>query len=262
MFFRSKQAGGRTYLQLVENRWHQGRTQQRVIATVGRLDQLLASGGLEALIQSGSRFCKGGVGYIASAADEATFSSHQLGKLLQISPSTVVTWVNQGKLPAHRTPGGHRRIKLVDVREFLRQHGLPLPAELGGERRRSLFIVDDDPLFQRGLRRAIEQQHGERYEIDGCQDGIEALVMIGARQPDLVLLDIHMEGIDGYEVCRRLRRIPQLAGLRIVAVTAYPSEEGRARILDYGANGYWTKPIAVEQVVAELEAPAAAQAAL
>jgi excisionase family DNA binding protein len=260
MFFRSKQSGGKTYLQLVENQWREGRTQQRVIATVGRLDRLLESGGLESLLQSGSRFCRGGVGLLATATDEATFTSHQLGKLLQLSPSTVLAWINQGRLPAHRTPGGHRRIKLGDLRAFLREHRLPVPAELGGPGRKRIFLVDDDPQFQQGLRRAIEQAHGDRYEIDGCQDGIEALVLIGALQPDLVLLDIHMEGIDGFEVCRRLRRIPRLAELKIIAVTAFPSEEARARIMDYGATDYWAKPVRVEQVVAQLEPVAHAAA--
>ncbi len=58
MFFRQKKSGKRVYLQVVENRWEAGRTKQRVIATLGRLDQLQRSGQLEALLRSGAKFCE------------------------------------------------------------------------------------------------------------------------------------------------------------------------------------------------------------
>ena len=60
MFFRQKRSGKRVYLQIVENHWDQGRSKQRVIATVGRLDELQKSGQLEGLLQSGARFAARG----------------------------------------------------------------------------------------------------------------------------------------------------------------------------------------------------------
>ena len=56
MFFRQKMSGNRVYLQIVENRWEQGRSKQRVIATLGRLDRLTESGQLDTLLQSGAKF--------------------------------------------------------------------------------------------------------------------------------------------------------------------------------------------------------------
>ena len=58
MFFRQKKSGQRVYLQIVENRWENGKTKQRVVATLGRLDQLQSDGKLEALLQSGARFAE------------------------------------------------------------------------------------------------------------------------------------------------------------------------------------------------------------
>ena len=262
MFFRQKRSGARNYLQIVENRWKDGKTQQRVVATVGRLDKLQKSGEIDSLIRSGARFCGSSYNEISYTDDELALSSHQVGRLLQVSPSAVVGWINQGKLRAHRTPGGHRRIKVGDIRRFLEQRGMPLPAMLreqpySGVR---IFVVDDEPAVIRSIQRAF-QKHGGPYDVEGCEDGIEALVRIGAAIPDLVLLDIYMEGIDGFEVCRRLRRIPQLEGTQIVAMTAHPSEEARARILDYGAVDYWVKPVRVEQVLALLEPLIAARQA-
>lgn len=252
MFFRSKKSGNQTYLQLVENKWDSGKTRQRVVATVGRLDKMQKSGDLESLLNSGARFCKNYFSIFSSFDDESQLTSHQVGKLLQVSPSTVVGWINQGRLPASRTPGGHRRIRVADVRRFLDQHRMPVPTPLqSDESTHRIFVVDDEPAVIRTIQRICER-YNPAWDVQGCADGIEALVQIGALQPDLVLLDIYMEGIDGFEVCRRLKRIPSLAELRIVAMTAYPSDEARARILDYGAIDYWVKPIQAEQVEAIL----------
>jgi excisionase family DNA binding protein len=253
MFFRNKRSGARDYIQLVENTWVDGKSQQRVVATVGRLDKLVDSGELESLLRSGSKFCKNSYSDIGFEDDELCLSSHQVSHMLGVSPSTVVDWINRGRLPAFRTPGGHRRIKVGDIRRFVASTNMPLPPTLRTRAQsKRIFVVDDEPAVLRYIQRAFEK-HGGPYEVAGCTDGIEALVRIGAEPPDLVLLDIYMEGLDGFEVCRRLRRIPELDGVRIVAMTAQPSEHARARILDYGAADYWVKPVQIEQVIAILE---------
>jgi excisionase family DNA binding protein len=255
MFFRGKRSGDREYLQLVENRWKDGRAQQKVLATVGRLDKLRDSGELASLSRSVSRFCTSSYSDISYGDDELCLSSHQAGRLLQVSPSTVVAWINQGKLEAFRTPGGHRRVRVAAIRRFLVEYAMPssgLSSQAAGVKR--IFVVDDEPAVLRAIQRSFEKLDSS-YAIDGCHDGIEALVRIGADIPDLVLLDLYMEGIDGFEVCRRLRRIPELEGLQIVAMTAQPSEDARARILEYGATAYWVKPVRPEQLVALFEPP-------
>jgi len=247
MFFRQKRSGKRTYLQLVENHWQGGKSQQRVIATVGRLDKIVASGGLESLVASATRFCKNSINYNKLVADDLFFTSHQVSRMLQVSPSTVVGWINHGKLEAFRTPGGHRRVRMADLRAFLEQNQLPIPTDVGAMAHR-VFVVDDDALVIKAIQRSMARVEGCMVEVEGCVDGITALVLIGARHPDLVLLDIYMEGLDGFEVCRRLRQIPSLEGLKIVAMSAQPSEEDRARILECGATQYWAKPVVAGQI--------------
>jgi excisionase family DNA binding protein len=252
MFFRAKQAGGRTYLQLVRNEWRDGKTRQQVIATLGRLDKLRESGELLKLLRSGTRFNINSINCEAGGAEEETLSTHQVGKLVRVSPSTVVSWTNSGKLRAFRTPGGHRRVRLVDLQRFLAENNLPVPAALQpapGATRSRVFVVDDEPLVIRTIQRSLASYPG--VEVEGCTDGVEALVQIGALRPDLVLLDVYMEGIDGFEVCRRLHRLPP--PLAIVAMTAFPSEEDRSRILNYGALEYWVKPVRPEEVVRLLQ---------
>ena len=79
MFFRQKKSGGRTYLQIVENRREGGKVRQRVIATLGRMDRLEASGQLEALLQSGAKF----------AASALVLSAHGKGQLPTIATRRI-----------------------------------------------------------------------------------------------------------------------------------------------------------------------------
>lgn len=71
---------------------------------------------------------------IETVEPDTLLSSYEVGWLIQASPSSVNTWVKRGLLPAHRTPGGHRRIRAADVVAFLDAHKMPVPKALDGAR--------------------------------------------------------------------------------------------------------------------------------
>jgi len=115
-----------------------------------------------------------------------------------------------------------------------------------------ILVVDDERAVRESLRRALEL---EGYEIELAADGQEALQLLetnGAVQPDAVILDVLMPGVDGLEVCRRLRR----SGNRVpvLMLTARDEIENRVAGLDAGADDYVTKPFALEELVARVRA--------
>jgi two-component system, OmpR family, response regulator MprA len=115
-----------------------------------------------------------------------------------------------------------------------------------------ILVVDDERAVRESLRRALEL---EGYQIELAADGQEALYRLqanGDAQPDAVILDILMPGIDGLEVCRRLRR----AGNRVpvLMLTARDEVENRVAGLDAGADDYVAKPFALEELVARVRA--------
>ena len=114
-----------------------------------------------------------------------------------------------------------------------------------------ILVVDDERAVRESLRRALEL---EGYEIELADDGVEALARLqeGNGQPDAVILDVLMPGIDGLEVCRRLRR----SGNRVpvLMLTARDAVENRVAGLDAGADDYVTKPFALEELVARVRA--------
>ena len=113
-----------------------------------------------------------------------------------------------------------------------------------------ILVVDDERAVRESLRRALEL---EGYEIELAADGREALERLEAdSQPDALVLDVLMPGVDGLEVCRRLRR----AGSRlpVLMLTARDAVENRVAGLDAGADDYVTKPFALEELLARIRA--------
>ena len=110
--------------------------------------------------------------------------------------------------------------------------------------RARILIVDDNPTNVSILRELLARE----YAVDVADTGEEALEQIACRVPDLVLLDVMMPGIDGYETCRRMRADPALEGVRIIMVTACAMEEERCEGLKAGADDYVTKPFSLRAI--------------
>src|SRR5207248_2092691 len=113
-----------------------------------------------------------------------------------------------------------------------------------------ILVVDDERAVRDSLRRALEL---EGYEIELAADGEEALSRLESEaEPDAVILDVLMPGVDGLEVCRRLRRTG--SRLPVLMLTARDEVENRVAGLDAGADDYVTKPFALEELVARVRA--------
>ena len=109
-----------------------------------------------------------------------------------------------------------------------------------------VMIVDDDPSIVVALEFLMEQNG---YDVQVARSGEEAIESIPKFQPDLILLDIMLPGIDGYEVCEILRLKPEWRNIRVVFLTAKGSEEDIARGLVLGADAYIVKPFTNQKVV-------------
>jgi DNA-binding response OmpR family regulator len=107
-----------------------------------------------------------------------------------------------------------------------------------------VLVVDDDPTISDVVRRYLEQ---DGYCVRLAADGLQALAAVAADRPDLVVLDLMMPGLDGLEVCRRLRR--QLPDLPVVMLTALGEEADRVIGLEVGADDYVTKPFSPRELV-------------
>jgi excisionase family DNA binding protein len=195
------------------------------------------------------------------ASDQYTeprfLTTRQAAARLGVTINAIKAWIREEQLAALRTPGGHHRIAEADLIAFQarltensRQRQAPKPR---------ILVADDDEFLLPVLRETIEQILPDA-QVAVATDGYEALVQVGAFRPDVLVLDIRMPRLDGFEVCRRLKARKETAAIRILAVSSYPEEEVRGRILECGADEFLGKPFPLERfrsrVVALLEARA------
>ncbi len=106
--------------------------------------------------------------------------------------------------------------------------------------REKILIVEDDPISQKMVRDALQ---AGGYETQEAGSGEAALQKVAEDNPDLILMDIRLPGIDGLETTRRLKADPHTAAIPVVAVTAHAMPEDEARILEAGCEAYMPKPL-------------------
>lgn len=160
----------------------------------------------------------------------------EVARRCQVSLGTVKNWIEGGTLEAFRTPGGHFRIRTSTLKRFQVAFGFPADSR---EPLR-IVVVDDHKEF---LDVALEVLRTQlpTARVEGATGGYEALLKIGSFHPDVLLLDLRMPELDGFEVCRRVKEAPETKGTRIVAMTALDDDGSRARALAAGADVFVSK---------------------
>jgi excisionase family DNA binding protein len=178
-------------------------------------------------------------------------TSHEVGSLLQVNPSSVNKWVKEGRIQAFRTPGGHRRIRARDLVEFLDVHKMPIPRKLAGASRRKLLVVDGDAAHLRAIERLLKPRQ-DRVQVAFASNGIDALVQVGAFKPNLIVLDVFMREIDGLEVCRRLKANPETQSINVIVTSSELTPDLEAKALAAGASRCMRKPIDLNTLLGQL----------
>jgi len=127
--------------------------------------------------------------------------------------------------------------------------GTPRTATTPADRRDRLLVVDDIPENIHSLIEALKDEH----QILVANSGAKALELVqGPNPPDMILLDILMPGMDGYEVCRRVKAIPDLARIPIIFVTLVDASSDKVKGFEVGAADYITKPFDIDEVRARV----------
>jgi len=170
---------------------------------------------------------------------------NEVAEMMMVSPVTIRQWASKGDLPALTTPGGHRRFVRQDIEDFARQRGLALLPVAREETR--ILIVDDDQQFASYLKELLGMS-SQAVSIELAYDGFEAGQKVETFQPNIVLLDLMMPGLDGYEVCHRMKDDPRTKSIRIIAMTGYPSDENIQHIMSEGAEICLAKPIVTDKL--------------
>ena len=175
----------------------------------------------------------------------------QASKYCNVSSKTIINWIDAGHIKAYKTVGGHRRIKKEDLDHFLKGKGMPLPEEAKVEERKKILVVDDDKIIVETIVQALEEdEYG--YEMISASDGFEAGLQVNHFKPDLLILDIMMPDINGYEVCQKVKTNPDSKNTKIIVLSAYLDEDAFTQMKEFGADACFSKPLPLEQLKFEV----------
>ncbi|WP_423597261.1 helix-turn-helix domain-containing protein [Roseateles sp. MS654] len=158
------------------------------------------------------------------------FSTREVAQRLGMAVRSVQLMVDRGELQAWRTPGGHRRILRSSLDAWLTGRGLAptKPADLspsdGTPPRLKALLIEDSVHYQ-NLVMLLAQQEFPDLELHTANDGIGGLVMYGQLQPEILLVDILLPGIDGAALVTSLRSQPQFAQSELIFVTALDAQQ-------------------------------------
>ncbi len=172
-------------------------------------------------------------------------------KYCNVSPKTIINWIEAGHIKAYKTVGGHRRINITDLEDFMRKQGIPIPDAELDEGRRRILVVDDDPIIVETIVQALEEDEFD-YEVISVSDGFEAGIQVNHFKPHLLILDIMMPDIKGYEVCKKIKTDDETKNTKIIVLSAYLDEDKFKQMKDNGADVCFSKPLPLSQLKAEV----------
>ena len=182
---------------------------------------------------------------------EETLTVFTASKYCNVSSKTIINWVEAGHIKAYKTVGGHRRIQKSDLEAFMRNQGIPIPEERDEGGRKKILVVDDDMIIVESIVQALEEDEYD-YEVISASDGFEAGLQVSHFHPDLVILDIMMPDIKGYEVCKKIKTTPKTSDTRIIVLSAYLDDEKFAQMKENGADVCFSKPLPLAQLKDEV----------
>jgi excisionase family DNA binding protein len=167
----------------------------------------------------------------------------QAAKYLGVAQSTIRKWSDQGRVPAFYTPGGHRRYRRGDLDTFLERSG---PGGSTGAAGPTVLIVDDDERLREYVRVNLEM---EGYAVREAGNAEEGLSVLEESTPDLVLLDVMMPEVDGWEMLRRVQERHGVGSIPVIMFSGKTEEETEGEAASRGAQGFIGKPFNPQQLI-------------
>ena len=182
------------------------------------------------------------------------YSALEVAKLCGVVNQTAINWIRNNHLKAFNTPGGQFRVYPEDLIEFMQRRNIQIPPELRsacyGESfvPRSILIVDDDRGLNSVVARFFEKKIAE-ISVYQAFDGFEAGSLITEKMPGIILLDLDLPGIDGFDLCRRINENEKFGKPTIIVITALENDEIESKVKELGVHSFMKKPLDLKNLV-------------
>ncbi|MCZ6834889.1 MAG: response regulator [Planctomycetota bacterium] len=182
--------------------------------------------------------------------EKDVLTTGEVAKICNVASRTVSKWFDSGQLRGYRIPGSKdRRIPIGSLVKFMKNHGIPMDGLMSGSTR--VIIVDDDEDVVSTLSAILGEQ--TNFEVRTSTNAFEAGVECERFRPHVMLLDIHLTGDQGRDVCEILRDHDDLQMTKVIAMSSKLTDGQVAQLRHQGFDSALRKPFSVRQVIEAIE---------
>lgn len=170
-----------------------------------------------------------------------SFSTSEVAEYCHVTADTIRKWAEAGRIQVFKTPGGHRRIRREELIRFLRENAIPLHNDLcnGGFK---ILLVDDEDTSSLGIIRRFLERSGRAFQVETANDAFDAGYQVATFKPDVVFMGVRLSGLDGTEVCRRIKAVPEHANVHVILLADATDVSRADRAIELGASAILKKP--------------------
>ena len=177
------------------------------------------------------------------------YSALEIANICGVVNQTAINWIRSGHLKAFSTPGGQYRVYSDDLIDFMKKRGMRIPDEIlnteskeNNTKTQSVLIVDDDQGLNAVLKKYLEKIFPDSTFYQAF-DGFDAGLQMVDKQPYCVLLDLDLPGINGFDLCKRLKTTDEFNKPYVIIITALEDDDVKKQVLDLGADLFFKKPL-------------------
>ncbi len=168
----------------------------------------------------------------------------EVARRFRATPEVVQLWIDLGLLQVSNAQN-RPLISLPAVLEFLDHYSRPVSVHAEPSLKK-ILAVDDDPHILEMLRGVFEGD--PRLRLETAESGFEGLIRFGQLKPDLVILDLHLAGMNGIDVCRRIKGHPDFLNTKVVVLTGFPQSALLPELTTISVDRVLMKPISIDEL--------------
>lgn len=180
--------------------------------------------------------------------EKKALTTGDIAEYCGVNYRTVIRWIDKGHLKSYKLPGrGDNRVEVEHFLEFLQQNNIPVPSDLKPEKAR-ILVVDDNKRVSNAYKRLLAQNG---YEAIIVNDGFKAGICLTTSKPQLVLLDLHMPHIDGFDIIDFVKKNPDMKGVKICVISGGDQkdlEKAKKAGADFCIAKPFQKEVLIEQI--------------
>jgi DNA-binding response regulator len=183
------------------------------------------------------------------------YSALEVANICGVVNQTAINWIRNGYLKAFNTPGGQYRVYYEDLLLFIKERGMKIPPELQDSlddaHWNSIIVIDDDAVLNEAISSFLNKNL-PNLTVYKSLDGFDAGAQLVKYKPGFVILDIDLPGVNGKEICKKIKTDPFFGQPYIIVITGLDDESLEKQMKDLGADSFFRKPIDFNAILREI----------